>query len=61
MSALYTLHPPPYRTSDHPLVLITYPYTAHCMRVRSAKGEWSLFSVSLSSLSPLYTVLTFKT
>jgi len=41
----------------------TYPYIAHCMGACSAKGEWSLFSLSLSlslallSLSPLYTVL----
>jgi hypothetical protein len=27
---------------------ITYPYTAHCMRVCSAKGEWGLFSLPRS-------------
>ena len=42
---------------DHPLFLITHPYIAHCIRACSAKGAWSLFSLSLFSLSPLYTVL----
>ena len=49
------------RTFSQPLFLITYPYIAHCMGSCRAKGEWSLFSISLSlslsSLSPLYTVL----
>ena len=42
-----------------PSSAVTYPYIAHCMGACSAKGEWSLFSLSLSlsSLSPLYTVL----
>jgi len=31
-----------------PLFLITYPYIAHRMGACSAKGEWSLFSLSLS-------------
>ena len=44
-------------TFDPPLFLITYPYIAHCMGACSAKGEWSLFSLSLSlsSLSRLST------
>jgi len=56
----------PRRTFDHPLLLITYPYIAQCMGACSAKGGWSLLSLSLSpslslslsisSLSPLYTV-----
>ena len=37
----------------HALFLITYPYIAHCMGACSAKGEWSLFSLSLSSLASL--------
>ena len=32
----------------HPLFFITYPYIAHCMGACSAKGDWSLFSLSLS-------------
>ena len=45
--------------TGYALFLITYPYIAHCMGACSARGEWSLFSLlnSLSSLSPLYTVL----
>ena len=47
------------RTFDHPLFSIAYPYIAHCMRACRAKGEWSLFSLSLSppplSLSRLST------
>ena len=44
-------------TFDHPLFLITPPYIAHFMGACSAKGEWSLFSLSLSrsSLSRLST------
>ena len=45
-----------------PLFLTTSPYIAHCMGACSAKGEWGLFSPSLSlyllylsSLSSLYT------
>ena len=34
------------RRSNAPLFLITYPDIAHCMGACSAKGEWSLFSLS---------------
>ena len=38
---------------DHPLFLITYPYIALCMGACSAKGGWSLFSLSLSRIPAL--------
>ena len=49
------------RTSNAPLFLITHPSISHCIWACSAKGGWSLFSLSslsLLPLSPLYTVST---